>query len=247
MLPNLEGNEFNLLIVEIIGIVLVIIGVTARWSEYDTKIWNQMTILGSSIRYFGYRAFFNNLFELIKNIIKGLLSTIGKGIKNLPSRIKTFFGMIFNTIIKYFEISIKLLTNAIEKILKTIWDNVHWIGLLSILIYVFVFNLSADQLYINIELLFIILFFFFLGVIFLHTERATKIIGNTRNYILKGVISSYSMLSGAKIKVNESIFCSRCLRGVAVTEFAEMKVAKESSIPLCPFCGFENWVTVEQQ
>lgn len=240
MLPNLEGNEFNLLIVEIIGIVLVIIGVTARWSEYDTKIWNQMTILGSSIRYFGYRAFFNNLFELIKNIIKGLLSTIGKGIKNLPSRIKTFFGMIFNTIIKYFEISIKLLTNAIEKILKTIWDNVHWIGLLSILIYVFVFNLSADQLYINIELLFIILFFFFLGVIFLHTERATKIIGNTRNYILKGVISSYSMLSGAKIKVNESIFCSRCLRGVAVTEFAEMKVAKESSIPLCPFCGFEN-------
>ena len=243
VLPNLEGNEFNLLIVEIIGIVLVIIGVTARWSEYDTKIWNQMIILGSSIRYFGYRVFFKNLFSLIWNTIKGLFSTFWEGIKNLPSRIKKFFGMIFNTTIKYFEISIRLLTNAVERILKTIWDNVHWIGLLSILIYVFVFNLSIDQLYINIELVLIILFFFFLGVIFLHSEHATEIIGNTRNRLLKGVISSYSMLSGAKIKVNESIFCSRCLRGVAVTEFAEMKIAKESSIPLCPFCGFENWVT----
>jgi len=247
VLPNLEGNEFNILIVEIIGVVLVIVGVTARWSEYDTKIWNQLTILGHSIRYFGYRAFLKNLFALIKDIVKGILITIGNGIKNLPSRIKIFLGMIFKTIITYFKTWVKLLTDAIEKILKTIWVNVHWIGLLSILIYVFVFNLSIDQLYINIELLLIILFFFFLGVIFLHSERAAEIIGSTRNSILKGVISSYSMLSGAKIKVNESIFCSRCLRGVAVIEFAEMKIAKESSIPLCPFCGFENWVTIEQQ
>ncbi len=109
-----------------------------------------------------------------------------------------------------------------------------------------------DNTYIEILVLIIIniavfSFLWLLNSFFLHSERATEIIGNTRNYILKGVISSYSMLSGAKIKVNESIFCSRCLRGVAVTEFAEMKVAKESSIPLCPFCGFENWVTVEQQ
>jgi hypothetical protein len=245
LLPNLEGNELGLFSVEIVGILLVIVGATARWSEYDTKIWNQITILGYSIRHYGYREFFRKLRGLIKDTILGIGDTIWKGITSLPSRVKKFGEMIINAISNFLTISLNLVIDAITKALKAIWENIHWIGLLSILGYIFGLNFTTDQFFINTELLIIILFFFFLGVIYFHSDRATKVIGGTRDFVLRGVINTYSMLSGAKIKVNESIFCSRCLRGVQKIEFEELKVVKESLTPPCPFCGFENWVAIE--
>ncbi len=245
LMPNLEGNEFYLFSVEIVGILLVILGATARWSEYDTKIWNQITILGYSIRHYGYREFFLSLFRIIKDTLLGIGNTILRGIRSFPSSVKDFLGMIKNAIGTFLTISLNLVIGAITRTVKTIWNNIHWIGLFSILFYVFGLNFTSDQFYINTELLIVILFFFFLGVIYYHSDRVTEVIGGTRDFILRGVINTYSMLSGAKIKVDESIFCSRCLRGVEKIEFEELKIVKKSLTPPCPFCGFENWVTIK--
>jgi hypothetical protein len=126
----------------------------------------------------------------------------------------------------------------------------HWFGLLAILAYLGLSYLSSDHnigtfvSYQNIEILIIMSFFFTLGILFSNSERIVKVISNTRNVILKGAISAYSMLSGAKIKKQDSLFCSRCLRGVHKIEFAELQHVEETEIPLCPFCGYENWISV---
>ncbi len=98
--------------------------------------------------------------------------------------------------------------------------------------------------YQNIEIMIIMSFFFTLGILFSNSEKVVKVVSNTRIAILKGAISAYSMLSGAKIKKEDSLFCSRCLRGVHKIEFAELQFVEDTEITLCPYCGYENWVTV---
>ena len=87
-------------------------------------------------------------------------------------------------------------------------------------------------------------FFFALGILFSNSEKIVKVVSNTRAVIIKGAISAYSMLSGVKIKKEDSLFCSRCLRGVHKIEFAELQHVEDTETPLCPFCGYENWVSV---
>jgi hypothetical protein len=98
--------------------------------------------------------------------------------------------------------------------------------------------------YQNLELLIIVCFFFILGILFSNSTQVVKAVSTTRTVILKGVLSAYSMLTGAKIKKEESLFCSRCLRGVHQIEFAELQHVENTDNPLCPFCGYENWIAV---
>ena len=87
-------------------------------------------------------------------------------------------------------------------------------------------------------------FFFVLGISVSNSEKVVKAVSNTRTVILKGAINAYSMLSGAKIKKEDSLFCSRCLRGVHKVEFAELQHVEDRETPLCPYCGYENWVVI---
>ena len=66
----------------------------------------------------------------------------------------------------------------------------------------------------------------------------------TRKFLLKGVINAYSMLSGTKIKTEEAKFCSRCLRSVHKIEYEELRHVEQKQIPECPYCGYENWISV---
>jgi len=50
------------------------------------------------------------------------------------------------------------------------------------------------------------------------------------------------MLSGARMDFNQSIFCSRCLRGVEKSEFKSLITMKGSVNPPCPFCSSTSWI-----
>ena len=224
-----------------IAVLFTVGGAGARWSDYDTKIVDMATMAIAYWQNYEKRAAIRKVIELIGTFLIGLVKAMIGGIWHFPRRVRTFLGRIYQGLKLYIVANIGLITNAVRRILHTFWNNIHWVGLLAILAYLGLTGLSSYQ---NIELLIIMSFFFFLGLVTSRSERVVGAINNARTIILKGAISAYSMLTGAKIKKEESVFCSRCLRGVHRIEFAELQHADETENPLCPFCGFENWVTV---
>ncbi|MHA2175096.1 MAG: zinc ribbon domain-containing protein [Candidatus Hodarchaeales archaeon] len=233
--------DFWIIISELVGISFLIIGVTLRWTEYDEKLVNLIVMAIAYWKNYQKREAIKTVFRAIGAFIGGLIRSIGSGIAHFPRRFTTFLGMIGRTLVVYGRASIDQLKKAVTGIFKNFWNYLHWIGLLAILVYLWLTGLSSYQ---NIELLIIVSFFFVLGILFSNSEQVMKAVSDTRNIILKGAISAYSMLTGAKIKKEESVFCSRCLRGVHQVEFAELQHVEDTDNPLCPFCGYENWVTV---
>jgi hypothetical protein len=246
-----EGiNDVLVFITEAIGILLLVIGVTLRWTEYDEKLVNLITIAIGYWKNYQKREAIKTFFRAIRTFFSGLFRSILGGISRFPKRLWTFLGMIRHSFVVYVKTTIGQLISAFTRIFKGFWNYMHWFGLLAILAYLGLSYLSSDQnigtfmSYQNIEILIIISFFFALGILFSNSERIVKVVSNTRIAILKGAISAYSMLSGAKIKKEDSLFCSRCLRGVHKIEFAELQHVEDTETPLCPFCGYVNWVSV---
>ncbi|MHA2110319.1 MAG: zinc ribbon domain-containing protein [Candidatus Hodarchaeales archaeon] len=228
----------------IIAIFFVVGGAGARWSDYDTKIVDMGTMAVAYWQNYEKRAAIRKIFELIGTSLKGLGKSIADGIWHFPRRVWTFSGRIYQGFKLYVLANIGLIWNAVNRFLHTLWSNIHWFGLLAIIGYILNSGYLDSDFYRNTELLIIIIFFFVLGLVTSRSEQVVRVINNTRKIILKGAISAYSMLSGAKIKRHDSLFCSRCLRGVHKIEFAELQHVEDTETPLCPFCGYENWVSV---
>ncbi|MFX1283627.1 MAG: hypothetical protein ACFFB5_08230 [Promethearchaeota archaeon] len=241
--------EFELLfIIELIGGIITIIGFTSHRTDLDDKIVNLFTILWYRVRNFEYVAFFSTLWQLIKTTVGGFFRYLGRGLKNLPARVKKFLSMVFGSIVNILETSLIVIGQTLKKSFYGVWNNLHWIGLIAVIAIIALIDLpipDVDPVLIKLEILIIIAFFFFLGVIYPYKERIAKITTNTRNFVLQKTISAYSMLSGTKIKHNEAIFCSRCLRGVEKREFESLMEIKGMVDPPCPFCGFNSWVGIE--
>ena len=234
------GLEFLVLIWVVIASLFVVGGAGARWSDYDTKIVDMATMAAAYWNNYEKRAAIRKILEMIGIFLKGLAISISDGIKHFPRRVWTLLGRIKEGLKLYLFTNIRLTLQALNRFFHSLWRNVHWFGLLAIFAYLGLTGLSSYQ---NIGILIIVSFFFVLGILFSNSEKVVKAISNTRTTILMGAISAYSMLTGAKIKKEESIFCSRCLRGVHRIEFAELQEVEDTNNPLCPFCGFGSWVT----
>ncbi|GAH13851.1 unnamed protein product, partial [marine sediment metagenome] len=122
----------------------------------------------------------------------------------------------------------------------------HWVAIFT-LILIFLEGTLLKNRYIFFGLVFIVFFFFLLGFIYPYQHRVIKILGNARNTVFKGIISTYSMLSGSKLKYNQAVYCSRCLRGVEYYEFESLKEIKNTPNPPCPFCSFTNWIIPSEE
>ena len=234
-------TDLLVFIAELFGIVLLIIGVTLRWTEYDEKLVNLVTITIGYWKTYQKRKAIKTFLIAIGTFCLGIIKAIGGGFRRLPSRFKAFLGIVKQFFADYGKATIIQLLTAITRLSEALWNHAHWIGLLAILVYLWLTGFSTYQ---NIELLIIMSFFFILGVLYSNSERINKVVSGTRITILKGVISAYSMLTGTRIKTEEAIFCSRCLRGVHEIEYEELKHVEQKQIPECPYCGHENWVTV---
>ncbi|MHA1976488.1 MAG: zinc ribbon domain-containing protein [Candidatus Hodarchaeales archaeon] len=226
-----------------LGFILLFIGVGLRWNEYDTKLWDLGTMFWAYLRDYQYRKAFGALYGFGKNLLKGIFNGIKDGISNFIPRFKDFMRNIGKGL-KIFFFSIFGLLSSIRRLSKTLWKNIHWIGLFAAFGYIILVGVSSTNNFINLELLIVMGFFFSLGVLFSQSERSSKVLITTRNFVLKGVISAYSMLSGTRIKTEEATFCSRCLRGVHKIEYEELRHVEQKQIPECPYCGHENWISV---
>jgi len=228
----------------IFAIFFVVGGAGARWSEYDTKIVDMTTMAIGYWNNYQKRAAIRKFILLLFIFLKGLATSIVGGIIHFPGRFRTFLGRLFHSLKLYIQSNIGLIIDALNRILHSTWKNIHWFGLLAIFGYILNSRFLPSEFYRNTKLIIIILFFFFLGILTSRSEKVVGVINSSRTIILKGAISAYSMLTGTRIKKEESIFCSRCLRGVHKIEFVELQHVQDRENPLCPYCGHENWVTV---
>ncbi|UCG90236.1 MAG: zinc ribbon domain-containing protein [Candidatus Heimdallarchaeota archaeon] len=248
LLPFIDLTFEGLLIIELIGGIITIIGFTSHRTDLDDKVVDLFTILWYRLRTFDFRAFFSTLWQLVRTTVGGFIRYIIQGLKNLPNRIRTFFSMIFSTLGNILKTSVNVIGQTLKRSLIGLWNNLHWIGLIAVIIYFIMVDLpipNVDPILVKVELIIIIGFFFCLGVLYPQRDRVVQIAKSMRNTVLSGVISGYSMLSGAKIKAEEAAFCSRCLRGVDIREFESLIEIKGMVNPPCPFCGFNNWVGFE--
>ncbi|UCE14359.1 MAG: hypothetical protein JSV04_04075 [Candidatus Heimdallarchaeota archaeon] len=242
-------------VIMIIGAGIMFFGLTSRATELDQKIVDQFFLFKEWVKAGGIRQSLSALRQLIWTIVSGFFRYIGQGIKELRTRIKKFIRLISQAFIFVLGSSLVFLTQTFPRILKrsliSLWNNFHWIGLIAVIIYLIIAPdlpiPSTDPLVIKAEIIIIILFFFFLGVLYPQRDRVVRITQSARKTVLTGVISAYSMLSGTKIKAEEALFCSRCLRGVEIREFESLMEIKETVNPPCPFCGFDNWTGIGTQ
>jgi hypothetical protein len=234
-----EVQDLTIIVFELIGFVLLVIGVTLRWTEYDEKLLDLITMTIGYWQAYEKRKALKKVFWdiLILTLIVGTIRYIVEGLLGFPSRFIRFLGIVRKRLTDYIEAIIKLLSKSLVQI----WNQLHWVGLVCGLLY---FTSGQLQSALSIEFLLIIGFFFCLGILFTHSERISNTVNNSRVVLLKGTISAYSMLTGVKIKKEESIFCSRCLRGVHQVEFAELQHVEQTDTPPCPYCNYQNWITV---
>ncbi|MFW9903848.1 MAG: hypothetical protein ACFFFH_05910 [Candidatus Thorarchaeota archaeon] len=247
-----EGISFIYIIMFILGVITMIIGFTTRATEFDQKIEHQLFLFKEWIKAGGIRQALSALKQLIGTIVRGFLRYIGLGIKELGTRIKRFGGWIIQStkfIVGHLVIFLtKTFPNLLARSLIGLWNNLHWLGLIAVIFYLIMVDIpvpTADPLILKVELSVIIGFFFCLGVLYPQRDRVVQITKSMRKTVLTGVISMYSMLSGTKIQADQSVFCSRCLRGVNTREFQSLVEIKGMIDPPCPFCGFNNWIGSE--
>jgi len=253
--PEFEVADFFYIISFGSGVIILIIGFTSHATELDRKIENLLFLMKQWLTTFDFRQFFRTLGQLVLTIVGGFFRYLWKGIKELGIRIKKFFSWFYQSTKFILYSSWVFLTRTFPQMLKRsvigLWNNLHWIGLFAVFIYlIMVPDLpipNTDPIFIKVEMVIIICFFFSLGVLYPQRDRVIHIAGSMRTTLLAGVISAYSMLSGTQIKAKESVFCSRCLRGVEKREFKSLKKIKETMNPPCPFCGFNSWIGFEQK
>ncbi len=233
---------FTTVLIDGVGIVLVIIGVSLRWTDYDTKLIDLGIMFIEYARNYQYREALKTLLGFGKNLVIGFFRSIGSGIRNFRSRFRDFLRIARKSLGKFFHTTVFGLLGSIERLSKTLWKNLHFLGLFAAFGYIYLMEIDQSNNFINIELLIIMGFFFSLGVLVTQTEKASQVLHKSQSSMLRGVISAYSMLSGTKIRIHESKFCSRCLRGVHEIEFEELRQVEQKDIPDCPYCGHRNWI-----
>ena len=236
-----DFSDFFFIFLELVGVALVAIGVTLRWTEYDEKLVNLLIMAINYWKNYQKREAIKIFFRAIYTFIWGLMKSIGLGMWHFPKRFATFLGMILRALRNYVETTIKQLQKEITQFFKVFWNHTHWLGLLAVFAHLWFTGVFSYQ---NLELLIIMSYFFVLGILFLKSKQVAKAVSNTRAIILKGAISAYSMLTGVKIKKEESLFCSRCLRGVHQIEFTELQSIENTNNPPCPYCGYQNWIAI---
>ena len=245
--PNIGISLYEISIV--LGGIIVIIGFTSHATELDQKVSDQFFIFVEWVKAGGIRQSLSALRQLIRTLMFGIAEYTVRGFRELGTRIKRFLRWIGRFFVTVFRIFLVFLTETFPRTIKRsliiIWNNLHWIGLIAVIAFVIISPDLPTPDVIKLEILIIIGFFFFLGVIYPYRERITRIATNTSNFVLQKTISAYSMLSGSKLKPAEATFCSRCLRGVENREFESLKEIKGTMNPPCPFCGFNSWVGIE--
>jgi hypothetical protein len=237
VLPAFNISLYEILI--IIGVLFVIIGFTSHATEYDRKIKDLVFLLGMRIRHFQKREALKTLGLLIWSLISGTGRAIGNGFRNLGTRLGQFKTYLSKSIKTVIGIGLTFFAKTFPKML---WNNLHWFGLIALFLILLTPTLTTNNFYIDFSLLIIGCFFFLLGILYSYQDRVISVVNRARNAVFQGVISAYSMLSGAELKYHQAVYCSRCLRGMERNEFTSLQQVKDNMNPPCPFCGHDNWI-----
>ncbi|MFX0122727.1 MAG: zinc ribbon domain-containing protein [Candidatus Hodarchaeota archaeon] len=238
----------------ILGAAIMFLGFNARRTGLDKKIEDQFFIFKEWVKAGGIRQALLALKQLIGTIVKGFFRYIWLGIKELGTSIKRFSGWIkrFTKFLlgHIWTLFTETFPNLFKQFLIGLWNNLHWLGLISAILYLIIVVeipfLNINPMIFKTELMVIVGFFFVLGVLYPQRDHVVLIAKRMRTSVLTGMVSAYSMLSGTRIKADESVFCSRCLRGVETREFKSLVEIKGMINPPCPFCGFDSWIGSEQ-
>lgn len=264
------GDNTLYLIIILIGIVITIIGFTSRATELDQKIEDLLFLIWSSIKNFDIRKFFSTLARLFGNLIFGTLKYIGSGLKTLRSRVKVFVSFLNEFAQKFikglWQFITKTIPLALEKLAHVLWDNIHWIGLLSIIIYLL--SLQGETLFlVNLELLVIVLFATILGIVYPNKERVESIIHSVQeyswkasfrvNYHLKTILDSKrktKCLSCGEIIPLDSKDCPSCNKEIKKCMVCLLPIKEKKNLIECPYCHnsahkehWKFWLNIENK
>lgn len=220
----------------IAGIIIMIIGFTSHATELDRKLSEQWTIFIEWVKAGGIKQAISAFGAMIGTTIKGIGHYLAEGIKNLPKRVGKFVRLVIRG-------SKNVLRYALS-FFQGVWNNIHWVGLIGLILLLFI---SDYNFYINIELLIIIGFFFSLGILYPNQDRVVNMVNRTSTFVLKQVVSTYSMLSGSKLRATDAVYCSRCLRGIERNEFESLVEIRGTENPPCPFCAYSHWISIYRE
>jgi hypothetical protein len=220
----------------IAGIIIMIIGFTSHATELDRKLSEQWTIFIEWVKAGGIKQAISAFGAMIGTTIKGIGHYLAEGIKNLPKRVGKFVRLVIRG-------SKNVLRYALS-FFQGVWNNIHWVGLIGLILLLFI---SDYNFYINIELLIIIGFFFSLGILYPNQDRVVNIVNRTSTFVLKQVVSTYSMLTGSKLRATDAVYCSRCLRGIERNEFESLVEIRGTENPPCPFCAYSHWISIYRE
>ncbi|MFX0183105.1 MAG: hypothetical protein ACFE95_08505 [Candidatus Hodarchaeota archaeon] len=220
----------------IAGIIIMIIGFTSHATELDRKLSEQWTIFIEWVKAGGIKQAISAFGAMIGTTMKGIGAYLVQGIKNLPKKVGEFIRLVLR--------GLKNIIRYTLSFFQGVWNNIHWVGIIGLIFFVFISNYNF---YLNIELLIIISFFFSLGILYPNQDRVVNMVNRTSTFVLKQVISTYSMLSGSKLRATDAVFCSRCLRGIERNEFESLVEIRGIENPPCPFCAYTHWISIYRE
>lgn len=180
------ADDTTVLIIILFGVIVTIIGFTTHRTEFDHKVEELAAKLWKAFREFDFRQLFNTFGQLAKEVVEGVFRTIGRGFKELRSRIKIFIILSYQIFEKTVNHFLKILTvsfpQALTRTAQTIWNNMHWVGLISVIIYLAMNAFPPEDFYLNTETFIIIGFFFSFGVIYPQRERLEQVVHRVQEY-----------------------------------------------------------------
>ncbi|OLS26569.1 MAG: hypothetical protein HeimC3_08880 [Candidatus Heimdallarchaeota archaeon LC_3] len=236
-----------------LGILLLIIGFTSRATEIDYKIELQLSNLWKAIRTYNYKAIIPYLLSLTRTLISGFVRYVMKGLLSLRMRIQMFLKLVYRglsyTFIQTKNFFLQTFPLALKRSLINIWNNFHWIGLGSGILFVILSYSPQENLYGTVGIFIIIIFFFSFGVIYPQRERIINIVQQIQAYSWE---TSYQLNyrlrtigeGRRKIKCTNcdkdiplgSHICESCEKEVIRCMICKLPLKKGQKLSECPNC-----------
>ncbi|MHA2233370.1 MAG: hypothetical protein ACXAB4_12880, partial [Candidatus Hodarchaeales archaeon] len=257
-------------VVVLLGAVIILIGFTSRATEFDRKIEAQLARSWHAIRTFDVRLFISSTLRLMGALAVGMILYLWRGLITLKSRIIVFGKLVQRTISSLLASAWIFLTETFPRTLRrtmvATWRNFHWIGLITLILYLAIFDLliasGSEETYLKTELFIVVGFFFSLGVIYPHREQLVQAVQRVQDYSWEKMYSvnlAVRSLGATRRKMLcrncdaeiplSSTACPTCSNGVEKCNICRLPLKGGEPITNCEACErafhqnhWEQWI-----
>lgn len=254
----LTGEESVLYpVVVLLGGFVILIGFTSRATEFDRKIEAQLAKSWHAIRTFDVRLFLSSTLRLIGALAVGMVLYLWRGLRTLKTRIILFGHLVHRTTRSLLGSAWIFLTETFPRTFRrtvlTTWRNFHWVGLITLILFLAMFNLliasGSEETYLKAELFIVVGFFFSLGVIYPHREQLVHAVQWVQDYSWEKMYSvnlAVRSLGGTRRKMLcrscdteiplSSTACPSCTKRVEKCNICRLPLKGGESITNCEAC-----------